>query len=124
MYARIFWRHLLQILQSFVTATPIKLAVLFILFTTIMSGLLLITSWSDWIGKFHRTIVELISVTCADWCWYHVMYFSINPCSSSKRTLIYLQTLSWRSRYFVRERPSQSDMMWWMLSFSTWQIRH
>ena len=52
------------------------------------------------------------------------MYFSINPCSSSKRTWMYLQTLSWRSRYFVGERPSQPDMMWWMVSFSTRQIRH
>ena len=47
-YARIFWRRLLQILQSFRTATSVKLAVLLILFTTIMSGLLLITSWSVW----------------------------------------------------------------------------
>ena len=37
---------------------------------------------------------------------------------------MYLQTLSWRSRYFVGERPSQPDMMWWMVSSSTWQIQH
>ena len=89
-----------------------------------MSGLLLITSWSVCIGKFHRIFVELFSTTCAGWCWYHGMYFSINSWSSSKITWIYLQTLSWRSRYFVGERPSQLDMMWWMVSFSTRQIRH
>ena len=33
--------------------------------------------------------------------WYRGMYFSINQCSSSKRTWMHLQTLSWRSRYFV-----------------------
>ena len=37
---------------------------------------------------------------------------------------MYLQTLSWRSRYFVGERPSQPDMIWWMVSFSTRQILH
>ena len=37
---------------------------------------------------------------------------------------MYLQTLSWRSRYFVGKRPSQPDMKWWMVSFSTQQIRH
>ena len=89
-----------------------------------MSGLLLITLWSVWIGKLHRICVELFSATCVGWCWYRGIYFSINPCSSSKRTWMYLQTLSWRSRYFVGERPSQPDMMWWMVSFSTRQIRH
>ena len=123
-YARIFWRRLLQILQSFGTATSIKLAVLLILSTTIMSDLLLITSSSVWIKKFHRIFVELLSATCVGWCWYHGIYYSINPCSSSNRTWMYLQTLSWRSRYFVGERPSQPDMMWWMVSFSTRQIRH
>ena len=68
--------------------------------------------------------VELFSASCVGWCWYHSMYFSINPCSSSKRTWMYLQTLSWRSRYFVGERPSQPDMIWWMVSFSTRQILH
>ena len=48
----------------------------------------------------------------------------ISPCSSSKRTWMYLQTLSWHSRYFVGERPWQPDMMWWMVSFLAWQIRH
>ena len=89
-----------------------------------MSGLLLITSWSVWIGKFHRIFVELFSTTCSGWCRYHGMYFSINPCSSRKKTWMYLQTLSRRSRYFVGERPSQFDMMWWMVSFLIWQIRH
>ena len=37
---------------------------------------------------------------------------------------MYLPTLSWRSRYFVGKRPSQPDMKWWMVSFSTQQIRH
>ena len=37
---------------------------------------------------------------------------------------MYLQTLSWRSRYFVGEKLSQPDMMWWMISFSNRQIRH
>ena len=89
-----------------------------------MSGLLLIISWSVWIEKFHRIFVTLFSATCVGWYWYNGMYFSINPCSSSKRTWMYLQTLSWLSRYFVGERPSQPDMMWWMVSFSTRQIRH
>ena len=89
-----------------------------------MSGLLLITSWSVWIGKFHRIFVELFSTTYSGWCRYHGMYFSINPCSSRKKTWMYLQTLSRRSRYFVGERPSQFDMMWWMVSFLIWQIRH
>ena len=66
----------------------------------------------------------IFSYICVGWCWYHGMYFSINPCSSSKRTWTYLQMLSWRSRYVVGERPSQPDMMWWMVSFSTRQIRH
>ena len=88
------------------------------------AGLLLITSWSGWIGKFHRSFVELFSATYAGWCWLYGIYFSINPCSSSKWTWMYLQTLSWHSRYFVGERPSQRDMMWWMFSFSTRQIRH
>ena len=123
-YARTFWRRLLQILQLFETVTSIKLAVLLILSTTIMSCLLLITSWSVWIEKFHRIFLELFSATCVGWCWYHGMYFLINACSSSKRTWMYLQTLSWRSRYFVGERPSQPDMMWWMVSFLAWQIRH
>ena len=123
-YARIFWRRLLQILQSFRTATSIKLAVLLILSTTIVSGLLLITSWSVWIGKFYRIFVELFSTTFVGCCWYHGMYFSINPCSRSKRTWMYLWTLSGRSRYFVGERPSQPDIMWWMVSFSTQQIWH
>ena len=50
------------------------------------------------------------------------MSFLINPCSSSRRTWMYLQTLSWRLKYFVGERPSLLDMMWWMASFSTRQI--
>ena len=85
-YVRIFGRHLLQTLQSFGEANSIKLAVLLILSNTIMSVLLLIASWSAWIEKFHRILVELFSATCVDQCWYHGMYFSINPCSSSKRT--------------------------------------
>ena len=105
------------------TATSIKLAVLLILSTTVLPGLLLITSWSVWIGKFHWSFVELFSATYAGWCWLYGMYFSINPCSSSKWTWMYLQTLSSRSRYFVGERPSKRDM-WWMFSFSTRQIRH
>ena len=111
-------------LQSFGTATSVKLAVLLILFTTIMSGLMLITSWSVWIEKFHRISVELFSATCVGWCWYYGMYFSINPCSSSKRTWMYLQTFSWRLRYFVGERPLEPDMMRWIVSFSTRQIQH
>ena len=87
-YARIFWRRFFQILYSFGTATSIKLAVRLILSTTIMPGLLLVTSWSVWIQKFHRILVELFSAACVGWCWYHGMYFSINPCSSSKRTWI------------------------------------
>ena len=47
-----------------------------------------------------------------------------NQCSSSKRTWMYLQALWWLSRYFVGERPSQPDMIWWMVPFSTRQIRH
>ena len=86
--------------------------------------LLLITLWSVCIGKFHRIFVELFSAIYAFWCWYHGMYFLINPCFSSKRISMYLQTLSWRSRYFVGERPLQPNMMWWMVSFSTQQIRH
>ena len=60
-----------------------------------MFDLLLITSWSVWIGKFHEIFVELFSVTCAGSCWYHGMYFLKNPCSSSKRTWMHLPTLSW-----------------------------
>ena len=62
---------------------------------------------------------------CGGWYWYKAMYSSINPCSSSKRTGMYLQAVLWRSIYFVGERPSQPDMMWWwMLSFSIPQIQH
>ena len=50
-------------------------------------------------------------------CWFY-------PPQLCRVCWIYLQTLSWRSRYFVGERPSQLDMMWWMVSFSTRQIRH
>ena len=35
---------------------------------------------------------------------------------------MYIQTLSWRSRYFIGERPSQPAMMWWTVCFSTRQI--
>ena len=37
---------------------------------------------------------------------------------------MYLQTLSWRLRYFVGERPLEPDMMRWIVSFSTRQIQH
>ena len=75
-------------------------------------------------GSGNFTGFLLFSATCAGWCWYHGMYFSINPCSSSDRTWTYLQTLSWSSRYFVGERPSHPYMMWWMVSFSTQQIQY
>ena len=110
-------------LQSFGTVISIRLTVLLILSTTIMSGLLLRTSWSVWIRKFYRILVKLFSATCSGWCWYRRMYLSINPWSSSTRTWMYLQTLSWLLRYFVGERLCQHDM-WWMFSFSTQHIWH
>ena len=61
-YARNFSRRLLQTLNSFGTATSIKLAILLILSTTIMLGLLMITSWSVWIGKFHSYFQVLVLV--------------------------------------------------------------
>ena len=67
-----------------------------------MFDLLLITSWSVWIGKFHEIFVELFSVTCTGSCWYHGMYFLKNPCSSSKRTWMHLPTLSWLLILFCR----------------------
>ena len=68
--------------------------------------------------------VGLFSATCLGSCWYHGMYFSIKLCSSNKKTWMYLQILSWPSRYFVGETPLQPDMMWWMVSFLTRQIWH
>ena len=35
---------------------------------------------------------------------------------------MYLQTLSWHSKYFVGKKSSQADMMWLMVSFLTQQI--
>ena len=92
--------------------------------------------------NFVGSVVDKLKVSLdweipRDFCWviFNYLYWlvlgvstmvciPINQCSSSKRTWIYLQTLSWHSRYFVVERPSQPDMMWRVVSFLTRQIRH
>ena len=82
-------------------ATSIILASLFVLSTTMMSGVLWWRWWSVWIWKFYRIFTRLFSTIGLGWCRYHDVIWLWKPCSFKRRIWMYLHTLSCLSRYFV-----------------------